>query len=113
MDDRTTVIDGVLVELKHEHQIRDIIPSLHETKVETPTVDRLLGNFEKQWITTAEDCTKRAEELEAAAADLRQRAMNLHSALDYLQDVKSAVVFEIESRNRAMSLALVNPKDHD
>lgn len=74
----------------------------------TPSVDRMLSTFERQWVETANACIQRAEELEKAAADLRLRAADLHSACNYLQDVKQAVLFEIESRNRATSLALVN-----
>ena len=76
---------------------------------ETPTVDRLLWRFEREWTNTADTCIKRAEELEQAALDLRKRADDLLSSRNFLNDVKQAVLFEIESRNRASSLALVNP----
>jgi len=75
----------------------------------TPTVDRQLSVFHRQWTATAEECEKRASDLETAAADLRKRAADLYAARNYLDDVKMSVLFEIESRNRALSLALVNP----
>lgn len=76
---------------------------------ETPTVDRMLDRFNKQWEETAMECVRRAEELEAAAVDLRDRAERLLSARELTAEVKGAVLFEINARNRAASLALVNP----
>lgn len=86
-----------------------IEPKVVELKHETPTVDRILKTFTDQWVKTADDCLRRAEELEDAASNLRERANILHSALDYANDVKATVDYEIDSRNRAASLALVNP----
>lgn len=77
------------------------------TEPETPTVDRMLDRFNKQWEETAMDCVRRAEELEAAAVDLRDRAEILLRAKELTNEVKGAVVFEINARNRAASLVLV------
>ncbi len=77
--------------------------------VETPTVDRIMDRFNNQWQKTAEACVQRAEELEAAAADLRKRAEKLLEARVLTDEVKGAVQFEIEARNRHQSLSLVNP----
>lgn len=81
-----------------------------ELRHDTPTVDRILRSFTDQWTKTADDCIRRAQELEDAAADLRKRANILQSALDYANDVKATVDYEIDSRNRVNSLALVNPR---
>ena len=80
-----------------------------ETVPETPTVNRMLGSFERQWTKTANECNQRAAELEKAADELRRRANDLLDARSYLDDVQKSVLYEIESRNRAASLALVNP----
>lgn len=82
-----------------------------ELQAETPTVDRMLNSFNKQWEATAAACISRAQELEGAAMDLRERADRLRSAKELTAEVKGAVIFEINARNRAMSLALVNPKE--
>lgn len=82
---------------------------LVETQADTPTVDRMLARFNKMWEDTASECIRRAEELEGAALDLRERAEKLRSALELTEEVKGAVLFEINARNRAASLALVNP----
>lgn len=74
-----------------------------------PKVEATLSIFEQQWKNTAELCLFRAAEMEAAAAELRERAANLQGACTYIQDVRGAVSYEIESRTRADSLALVNP----
>lgn len=79
-----------------------------ELTVETPTVDRMLASFNKQWEATAAECIQRAEELEGAAMDLRERAERLRGAIELTAEVKGAVLFEINARNRAASLALVN-----
>lgn len=95
-----------------EHTIGDILRPATEvvqTEPNTPTVDRMLSTFDKQWTRTADDCIKRAQELETAAIELRKRAEDLLSARNWLDDVKQTVLFEIESRNRSASLALVNP----
>lgn len=78
-----------------------------ELTVETPTVDRMLERFNKQWEETAAECVFRAEELEGVAMDLRERAAKLRSAKELTVEVKGAVLFEINARNRATSLALV------
>lgn len=78
---------------------------------ETPKVDRMLGAFRREWEKTADECIKRAVELEDAAADLRNRAGHLLNACGYLDDVKQATVYEIDSRERVNSLMFVNPKD--
>lgn len=80
-----------------------------ETQPDTPTVDRMLARFNKQWEETAAECIRRAEELEGAAMDLRERAQRLRDAQELTAEVRGAVVFEINARNRAASLALVNP----
>lgn len=82
-----------------------------ETQPETPYVDKMLARFNKQWEETATECIRRAEELEGAAMDLRERADRLRSACDLTAEVRGAVVFEINARNRAASLALVNPQE--
>lgn len=74
-----------------------------------PAVDRMLGIYERQWTATAHQCELRAAELEVAAAELRKRAEDLYNARNFLDDVKQSVLFEIESRERAARLALVNP----
>lgn len=79
-----------------------------ELTVETPTVDRMLATFNKQWEATAVECIIRAEALEGAALDLRERAQRLRDAVELTAEVKGAVLFEIDARNRAASLALVN-----
>lgn len=110
--------DAILSEQKPEPTIRSILhgsdfnhdnTQMIETQPETPTVDRMLQNFERMWNNTADDCIRRAEELEGAALDLRERAQRLRDAIELTAEVKGAVVFEINARNRAMSLALVNP----
>jgi hypothetical protein len=83
------------------------------TTVETPRVDRMMNVFDTQWRTTADVCVLRAQELEAAALDLRQRAERLMAARDLCDEVKGAVQFEIKSRQRADALALVNPTDEN
>lgn len=82
-----------------------------ELQPNTPTVDRMLDKFNRQWAATAAECIKRAEELEDAATDLRERANHLHSVITLTGEVKAAVLFEIASRNRAASLTLVNPQE--
>lgn len=79
-----------------------------ETQPDTPTVDRLLARFNKQWEETAVECLLRAQELEEAASDLRDRARLLRQAMDLTVEVKGAVLFEINARNRAASLVLVH-----
>lgn len=79
--------------------------------VETPRVDRMMSIFDTRWRTTADLCLQRAIELETAAANLRERADKLMAARDLVDEVKGAVQFEIAARQRADSLALVNPKD--
>lgn len=90
-------------------QLAGTIPTsmLVELQHETPTVDKMLDRFNKQWEETAMDCVRRAEELEAAAVDLRDRAERLLHARELTAEVKGAVVFEINARNRAASLVLV------
>lgn len=83
--------------------------SITQVPVATPTVDRMLNVYDKQWSATAEQCLQRAVELEKAADELRQRADKLFNSRTYLDDVKTTVLFEIESRDRSASLALVNP----
>src|SRR5438045_913324 len=80
---------------------------------ETPTVDRMMATFYNQWTMTADLCIKRAEELEDTAKELRHRAQELYNARDLTESVKETVIYEIQSRNRANSLALVNPKKDD
>src|SRR6267154_3275992 len=72
-----------------------------ELKVETPTVDRMLAKFVAQWTKTADECIERAGRLEEEAADLRGRADKLRGACILSDEVKGAVMFEIESRIRA------------
>lgn len=81
-----------------------------ETQPDTPTVDKMLARFNKQWEATAAACIFRAEELEGAAMDLRERATRLRQAQELTAEVRGAVQFEINARNRAASLALVNPR---
>lgn len=94
-----------------DSEVRDgiLIP---QTIPETPKVDRMLGAFRREWEKTADECVKRAIELEEAAADLRNRAGHLLNACGYLDDVKQATVYEIDSRERVNSLMFVNPSDH-
>lgn len=75
--------------------------------VETPTVDKMLAKFNSQWELTANACIARAEQLETAAFDLRERAQKLRDALVLTDEVKGAVLYEIEARHRAEALALV------
>jgi hypothetical protein len=82
---------------------------LVQTAPATPTVDRIMGRFSTMWRTTADLCRLRADELEKAAYDLRMRADKLDAAMELTAEVKGAVQFEIEARQRANSLALVNP----
>lgn len=89
------------------------VSEIVESQPNTPTVDRMLNQFNKQWESTAADCIQRAEELEGAAMDLRERAARLRQAVELTAEVKGAVIFEINARNRAASLALVNPNRHD
>lgn len=93
---RETIIDGTVVDIK------TVAP-------ETPRVDRMIATFEKQWTDTAAHCLARAAELESAAAELRQRAVDLHAACNYLHDVKQTSLYEIESREKVQSLMFVNP----
>lgn len=81
--------------------------------VETPRVDKILLPFDNMWRTTADLCLQRALELEAAAADMRMRADKLIAARELVDEVKGAVQFEIIARQRAQSLALVNPTDEN
>lgn len=98
IDDKT-IIDNIERNLKMAHPVNEVHPKVEHT----------LSIFVKQWTNTAELCIKRAEELEKAADELRHRASNLQTACSYIEDVRGAVSFEIESRHRADSLALVNP----
>lgn len=105
----TSVIEEML-------QNRDVtvekFPPIQQVPIATPTVDRILERFTVQWRKTADDCVDRAKELEAAAENLRERALYLYScAEDYPDHVREAVRQEIEARHRAASLALVNPSD--
>lgn len=88
---------------------KDVTTHIIETSHDTPTVDKMLGAFERQWTRTADDCVERAAELEAAAAELRNRADAILRSREYLTHMKTTVLYEIESRNRAASLALVKP----
>lgn len=90
----------------------DTISSIEELPlrtlaVDTPKVDRMLAAFNNQWNATAADCLRRAEELETAATDLRDRAELLQRATHLTNEVKEVVLFEIQARERAFSLALV------
>lgn len=97
------------ISLGHLHPNLEGVSEIVETQPDTPTVDRMLARFNKQWEETAMECVRRAEELEGAALDLRERAARLLQAVELTAEVKGAVVFEINARNRAASLALVNP----
>jgi hypothetical protein len=78
---------------------------------ETPLVDKIMDRFSNQWRSTAQACIARAEELEQAAAELREHAAVLNEAQYLLVDTASTVQFEINARNRAASLALVRPAE--
>lgn len=95
--------------VRYNTVLDDNLEPIVETQPDTPTVDRMLARFNKQWEETAMECVRRAEELEGAALDLRERAARLLQAVELTAEVKGAVVFEINARNRAASLALVNP----
>jgi hypothetical protein len=98
-----------MTEVREHATIGDILgKALHG---ETPTVDKLLARFNRQWEATAAECIQRAEELEGAAMDLRDRAKRLREAMELTAEVKGAVIYEINARNRVASLALVNPQE--
>lgn len=86
-----------------------MIDTIVELQPETPKTDRVLRALTDQWNKTADECIKRAEELETAAFDLRERANRLRQALTLADEVKGAVLYEIQARTRAATLALVNP----
>lgn len=78
---------------------------------ETPAVDRMMAKFDHQWQTTADICIRRAIELEEEASRLRQQASYLLECCQLTQAVKDTVVYEINARNNAARLALVNPSE--
>lgn len=104
-----------------EHTMGDILAraigtevdalQIHRLEQRMPTVDRIMNRFDSQWRTTADACLQRAVELEEAAGDLRRRAEKLMAARELVDEVKGAVQFEIDARNRALSLVLVNPSE--
>lgn len=101
-----TTVPAPVMDLDPSH----LLPGpIQELKVETPTVDRMMAKFSGQWETTAALCIERAGQLEDAATDLRQRAADLLDAVSLTRQMKETVIYEIEARNRAASLALVQP----
>lgn len=107
-------MDGILSKLDTAitgPDFQDDNTRMVDLQPDTPNVDRMLERFSHQWNATAMDCIRRAEELEGAAMDLRERAQRLLDAIELTAEVKGAVIFEINARNRAASLALVNPGD--
>lgn len=96
------------------HQdMRDVVNGIERPQDHITTrVERILRPFDNNWRTTADLCVLRAQELEAAAADLRDRAEKLMAARVLVDEVKGAVQFEIDARQRADSLLLVQPSKH-
>ena len=99
----------------HAATLGDIlnIPRIHQTEAPLPmSVRRMTDGLVREWTKTMDMCIQRATELEAAARDLRERAEKLRAGIETIPDeINGCVTFEINARNRANALALVNPTD--
>lgn len=85
-------------------------PPIQELPAIPHQVEQLLAIFKKRNEDSAVVCIRRAEELEAEAKSLRNRAAILNQqAVQIPEDFGHAVSYEIDCRNRAAALALVNP----
>lgn len=76
-----------------------------------PRVEAMLTACTNVWETTADACMLRAKELREEAIDLEERARVLREGRSLITSVRDTIDFEIESRNRAASLALIKPSE--
>jgi hypothetical protein len=89
---------------------REPAPFVPQTDVHAPAAERFLGVAKTQYSNTRASLYRTAEQLEAKAAELRERAKQLETDFYSLQGtVLSAVKYEDECRGVAQSLSLVRP----
>ena len=103
---------GVHVDIEASPQPEQIMDLTEHPVIQQ--IKNMNESFTRQQQETAMSCIRRAEELEAAARDLRDKAAIIHHQSTQIpDDLLNAVKMEIETRNRVLALALVNPNLED